>query len=355
MGASPTRVWPRLLMSTALLVVVLALAECVTRIVMIWHPLVPPPVLKEQKHCAYDERLGWRNLPGVHRPDMYGPGRSLTNNARGFRSLEEHSAEVPPGRTRVVCLGDSFTLGFGVDDQDTYPAQMQRLCPQVQAVNMGLGGYGLGQDYLWYQSDGAALATDVLVFVFIDADMNRLAMDEFGGFPKPRLDLEDGELVVRNVPVPRRFEAEGSAEAREGWFDRLALVRLARERAAPVARVPPSPEEWRHTLDVAGAIMSALARQSAERGQHFLMVYLPKGQRASRRASAVAAWAARCSAASGIPLIDVGAAFRELPPEELARMFLPNRHLSEEGNALVARLLLHELAESIEGFPACFD
>lgn len=260
-----------------LLVALLAVAEVGTRLLLVKRPLVPPPHLIEQKHCEYDEQLGWRNLASAHRKDIYGPGRSLTNNARGFRSLEEHTSDVPAGRYRVVCLGDSFTMGFGVDDRDTYPAGMQRLCPTVQAVNMGLGGYGLGQAYLWYLSDGVELQTDVLLFVFIDADLNRLGMDSFGGFPKPRVDLDDGELVVRNVPVPRVFTTEGSVAAREGWFDRLALVRLARERAPPKRFVPPSPDGWRHTLDVAEAMIDELSDLSAQRGQAFQIVYVPTG------------------------------------------------------------------------------
>ncbi|MHC5210531.1 MAG: SGNH/GDSL hydrolase family protein [Planctomycetota bacterium] len=359
MGSAGTPLWRKLLLSLSVLVGLPLLAEGGAQAWLALRnpPEVPPPSLTEQVHCAYDEQLGWRNMPDAHRPDIYGPGRSLTNNARGFRSLEEHTQQVPAGRTRVVCLGDSFTMGYGVDDADTYPAAMQRLCPDVQTVNMGLGAYGLGQATLWYLSDGTELETDVLLFAVIDADFNRMMMDAFGGFPKPRVDVVDGELVVRNVPVPRAFRS--TAPPAPGWdafVSGLALVQLSREpgpSAPPVPYVAPTEERWEHTLRVAAGIFDALAGLSAERGQQFVLVYIPTGRLAGNGPSPTALWLRDYSAESGTPLIDLGPPFFELPREEREPHFLPDFHLSEQGNAYVARLLLDELSQRIEGFPAC--
>jgi hypothetical protein len=356
MGSARTPVRRKLLGSAGLLVVLLAAAEGLARLVLGAPEPLPPPNLTEQVHCAYDAQLGWRNLPSVRRADIYGPGRTLTNNARGFRALEEYDAEVPHGRTRVVCLGDSFTMGYGVDDRDTYPAAMQRLCPTVQTVNMGLGAYGLGQDDLWYLSDGTALQTDVLLFAFIDADFNRLGLDEFGGFPKPRVVVQDGELVVRNVPVERVFTTRAPRpSAWDACFSRLALSRLRRPPPppAPAGFVERPGEEVWATLQVAARLFDELAALSAGRGQAFLLVYIPTGRLAGKEPSHIAQFVADHAARSGTPLIDLGPAFQALPAEELRRQFLPDQHLSEAGNAFVARLLLDALAERVEGFPAC--
>src|SRR5579864_3719422 len=108
----------------------------------------------EESHAQYDPVLGWSHRPNLRLADLYGKGASFTTNARGFRALEEYGATIPAGKTRIICLGDSFTMGFGVADDQTYPAQMQALCPAVQTVDMGQGGYGVDQDYLWYKRDG---------------------------------------------------------------------------------------------------------------------------------------------------------------------------------------------------------
>src|SRR5579872_941799 len=67
--------------------------------------------LTERKHCEFDPLLGWVNLQSMNVPDLYGPGLGLTTNARGFRGEREIEDEIPMGKTRIVCSGDSFTLG----------------------------------------------------------------------------------------------------------------------------------------------------------------------------------------------------------------------------------------------------
>lgn len=352
-----TPAWRKLLLSTVSLAAALLAAEFAARSWLATHVRAEPPRLAEQVHCAFDERLGWRSLPSISRPDLYGPGLSLTTNARGFRALEEHAPEVPPGRFRVVCLGDSFTMGFGVDDAQTYPAALQRLCPQVQAVNMGLGGYGLDQAWLWYLSDGTPLQADLLLFAFIDADFNRLGLDEFGGFPKPRADLEGDALVIRNVPVPRRFDTRPQQPpAWERWLEGLALWRLRLDPAteATFRRPAPWPEERTAAVRrVAGRIFDELARLCAERGQAFVLAYLPTSTLAGHEPTDTALFARGHARAAGIPFLDLNDAFRALPPAERPRHFLPDRHLSAEGNAFVARVLLDELPRLVPGFPDC--
>ena len=49
---------------------------------------------------------------------------------------------MPPGKTRIICSGDSFTLGFGVDNEHTWPQQLAARNANLETVNMGQGGYG---------------------------------------------------------------------------------------------------------------------------------------------------------------------------------------------------------------------
>src|SRR3546814_5572942 len=43
----------------------------------------------------------------------------LETNSRGLREDESVGYEKTPGTTRVLMLGDSFTLGYTVDEPDT--------------------------------------------------------------------------------------------------------------------------------------------------------------------------------------------------------------------------------------------
>src|SRR5690348_5403199 len=70
------------------------------------------PPLAERRHTQYDEVVGWVNVPSLAVPDMYGPGIFLRTNQRGFRGARDVDVRVPAGKHRVICSGDSFTLGY---------------------------------------------------------------------------------------------------------------------------------------------------------------------------------------------------------------------------------------------------
>ena len=75
-------------------------------------------------------------------------------DALGLRGPEV-AAERPPGRLRVLCVGDSITYGAAVAaDADTYPAQLQRALGaaglgEVEVLNGGVMGYGSRQCRQW--------------------------------------------------------------------------------------------------------------------------------------------------------------------------------------------------------------
>lgn len=137
--------------------------------------------LAERRHTTYDPDLGWVNEPNVYIPDMYGPGVYLRTNAQGFRNNHEINAAVPAGKVRVVCSGDSFTFGYGVDNAHTWCEQLSVLDPRLETVNMGQGGYGVDQAYLWYKRDAAKIEHQVQLLAFITDDFYRMLSDSFAG------------------------------------------------------------------------------------------------------------------------------------------------------------------------------
>ncbi len=165
-----------------------------------WHKA---PDMAEKKHVRHDPDLGWSHIPDIEIKDMYGKGRHLTINRQGLRSLKEYDKEAPKGKTRILCLGDSFTLGFGVSDDQTFPHYMEEKNPAVEVVNMGQGGFGLGQMLLWYRRDCGLLSHDILVLGFVDYDLFRMNWNAFLGYEKPYFKLENQNLNIHNFPVPK--------------------------------------------------------------------------------------------------------------------------------------------------------
>src|SRR5439155_1903766 len=111
---------------------------------------------------------------------------------------------VPDGKVRIICSGDSFTLGFGVDNTHSWCELLSSLEPRLETVNMGQGGYGVDQAYLWYKRDAAKIGHQAQLLAFVTDDFYRMQSSSFSGYGKPVLEVEDGRLVVKNAPVPRQ-------------------------------------------------------------------------------------------------------------------------------------------------------
>src|SRR3989338_2921102 len=140
------------LTSVSLLVFVEGLCSFV---LLIWElPYLRPAVSHENFHVQYDPDLGWVNAPNVSVPDLYRPGVGIHINSQSLRADREYTKEVPAGMTRAICLGDSFTMGFGVRDDQTWCHLLTRISRDLETLNMGQGGYGLDQAYLRYRRDG---------------------------------------------------------------------------------------------------------------------------------------------------------------------------------------------------------
>ena len=97
----------------------------------------------DRAHIQYDSALGWTGKPGVTLRDFYGPGLSVQTNAQGFRDTVDFTRAAPPGRSRVICSGDSFTFGYGVGNDQSWCALLPVFDSRVPALNLGLVGYGV--------------------------------------------------------------------------------------------------------------------------------------------------------------------------------------------------------------------
>lgn len=94
------------------------------------------------------------------------PYRINTNNL-GLRGSENISIEKAPGLRRVITLGDSFTDGFFVDNQDTYPEQLQVLLRKrrhnVEVVNVAKGGASIDTELQRYRHLAKPLKADLVI------------------------------------------------------------------------------------------------------------------------------------------------------------------------------------------------
>jgi len=137
--------------------------------------------LAKQPYTKYDAELGWVDKPNLYIPDLYGAGVYLRTNAQGFRNNRDIDKAVSDTKVRVICSGDSFTHGYGVDNTHTWCELLSAFDPRLETVNMGEDAYGADQAYLRYKRDGANIDHQVQIFAFITDDFYRMLDDSFLG------------------------------------------------------------------------------------------------------------------------------------------------------------------------------
>lgn len=323
------------------------------------------PAFKERLHTRYDPDIGWVHRPSVSVPDVYGPGTYLTTNAQGFRGGRDVAKEPLEGLVRVVCSGDSFTLGYGVDDDHTWCHRLEEMDPRLETVNMGQGGYGIDQAYLWYARDGASFEHSILVFALITGDFYRMQQASFRGYGKPRLEIQEGKLIAKNVPVPMLrfsfpYRLRRAFDLSAGGLRSAELLRTIRERFV-TAGARADPDDQSHfdaeTWEVAAKVFETLQEMSRSRGRTLLVVYLPTGDDYLTNASDP--WRERLRAESeraGFAYFDLVPALRDLPPRRMRSIFLPKGsagvgHYDAAGHQWVADRLYPEMVR-LEGIAA---
>ena len=101
-------------------------------------------------------------------------------NVHGFRNIER-PLEKPAGTFRILCLGDSFTLGAEVAMEDSYAYILEQLLNEraasrgdsvrFEVMNGGVGGYGTFQELLFLQEFGMVHNPDLILAQFYSNDV----------------------------------------------------------------------------------------------------------------------------------------------------------------------------------------
>jgi len=195
-----------------------------------------PPWLDRLMILASDDHLIWRTLPNVNRTylDIFSPVRSaqdrvallrrfvptvprefqhnptwrIATNGEGFRGGPIGASAA--GTIRIACLGDSWTFGMPVDQEQSYPARLAAHLAEGDAryevLNFGVLGYTSFQGLQLLKSRVLDWHPDVLAIGFgmndsevagyRDKDMIASAPDRLGTRVKSAAkDLESYKLL----------------------------------------------------------------------------------------------------------------------------------------------------------------
>jgi len=151
---------------------------------------------------AWDPKLGEIPVPRQKARRSY-PGvydYTYSNNSQGFRGSREYGPKKP-GDFRLLLLGDSFTYGLGVNDDQTFALHLEQHLRQhglaAEVINAGCPGKGTDYQVKLFQTLGVGLHPDLTVLCFFPNDFQ----DNFRG---EYFDLKpDGGLGVKPLESGR--------------------------------------------------------------------------------------------------------------------------------------------------------
>ena len=315
-------------------------------------------VLPEENRIHHEARF-WRDhrrgetFEHTHDAQLGWDFDAQQDRIRGSRTVSLTPAD---DTLRVLAIGDSFTYGIDVEENETYSALLDGM-DGIEALNMGIPGYGIDQAYLKYAAHGRQFQPDVIVFGIYVGDYERTAL-QFTFFAKPWFEVEMGTMKVAGQPIPTP-EAE-FARIAQYLENRIYLLEVLRnfQRKISVTEADRA-RFFRNTDAVVRHILQDL-KENLSAQQTLLVVHIPRAEafiesddmrdEISRRLLAL-------YEEVGIPYIDLKAAFTaEREPRRVYEEYYRHLdsgsvgHLNHAGHARVADLILGKLKE--QGIPA---
>lgn len=139
-------------------------------------------------YCCYDKDLGWAHIPGVRNKEY-----DITINSKGLRGREY--PYKPAGKKRVLMLGDSVVFGFGVADDETFSARLERATENTEFINTGVCGWGTDQEWIFLKKEGLKYEPGLVILNFCgDNDFadNYFKFSIYDSYtPKPYFVIDD--------------------------------------------------------------------------------------------------------------------------------------------------------------------
>jgi lysophospholipase L1-like esterase len=256
------------------------------------------------------------------------------------------------GTLRVLWLGDSVTVGYGLPRWDAaYPYQVEPLLEKatgrtVETVNAAIDGWSPWQHHAWMRREGFRYQPDLVVVGFVLNDVTeKFSLARFGGNEEGhQLSLTTSRLqrlvgdtalgfTVRRIGARLRFGADPQAGARQREvLDVRAIVDH------------PERSDVRHAWDVTLEELRALFDGFEERGVRAALVVFPYTFQFvdPARAGAPQAIVRRFADERGLAVLDLLPAMADRMAAEGVSpdaWFFDQNHPTERGSVVVAELI----------------
>jgi hypothetical protein len=196
-----------------------------------------------------DAVLGWRNKQGKYSVPPYHPsGQPIEVTFLDHGRRRTGAGGAADSRPQLVLVGDSFTAGWAISDDETYAWKLQQAFPFLEVLNYGTGGYGTYQSLLMLERELPYLARPAFVlYGFVENAEYRNAapgswlglLSRFshrGHIDVPFATVEADNRLVRHPPerylaLPFRESSALVAFIEKIYMDRKTRGRMSQKTA----------------------------------------------------------------------------------------------------------------------------
>ncbi|GFK94484.1 hypothetical protein NNJEOMEG_02330 [Fundidesulfovibrio magnetotacticus] len=295
----------------------------------------------------------------------------VSTNAQGLRAQEPLLPRDEVG-VRVLCLGDSFTFGVGVDDKATYPFLLQQFLRKampgkvVDVVNSGIPFFDIVDelDY-WYQK-GQALKPDVVVCQFYYNDLQTMNGRSFrrerraqsAPYSRVKAVLKESRLFALAASLAYRLASiapaasGGGASGADPWYEGRycsdmspEIMEIVRGGVLDAANNGALACRWDKYLANLLELKSAVEAT----GARFVLVMIPDEAQLAAPLAGPDVYFQSVLPGLGVDALDLLFVFREVHHRERLKLYNSplDFHTNAQGNTLVAKLTAESVLRTL--------
>ncbi len=222
----------------------------------------------------------------------------LRTNSKGVRADSEIPYEKPDGVYRVVLLGDSFAMGYGVNLENTFIEKMKaklgdQLSKKIEIVNLAVSGFGTAEAMVMLENEGFKYQPDLVISTWHRSDLNDNSRSKLYEI-KDRQIVRGNKEYLPGVKV-REFLFQYQAyrwlagESHLYNFYREFIAKQAKELLVELRKKPPKKKKEpqvtepqkteskpdRHQI-LTAAILEKMHQACKAKGSEFMILSIPR-------------------------------------------------------------------------------
>lgn len=205
-------------------------------------------------------------------------------NAQGMRANQDYTYAKPAGTLRVLTIGDSFTIGYEVGQNESYPVIIERLLKKqgrnVQVLNAGVSGFGTAEELVYLEHEGLRFQPDIVVMGFYASDLadnvrsGLFALEGDNVVEKSRSYLPAGRIRKILYGLPG-WEWLGQHSYLHNYLNQFVTYKvrdIVLERNAAKFAKTGAPVDSTYTRRLAARLVERAAALCAQRGIPFILM-----------------------------------------------------------------------------------